>query len=250
MTALRIFGGKSQPILAFIVSAFLGGLTGLVEEVTFRGEVLPILSQWSVTNFGVGGNGILYGTVLSTTIFAFLHINPLGLLQGVDRDSAVETLVLFVFQLCTGTIFALLYLSTQNLAVPIVAHALYDFFTFYQTHLKVTGQMAYAEKESLLPRGNNAVERKWIEKKGDKYVQDVRQTFYLMDSNRDGVVSREELRVGLFSYGIKLSKIQSEKALLLADVDKSGEIDYTEFLEFVEGGSPSKAIKRSLLGVR
>ena len=37
----------------------------------------------------------------------------------------------------TGATFALLYVMSGNLAVPILAHSLYDCYTFYGTHLEV-----------------------------------------------------------------------------------------------------------------
>jgi len=282
MQMLRIFGPKARPLVALGISAALAGLTGLVEEVTFRGEILPTLAQWST----VPGNlpftvdpsqGIYYGVALSTIIFAALHVNPLGLFKG--KEAAIDALVLFGLQLSTGGTFAALYLASGNLAVPIVSHGLYDFYTFYKTHLVVTGQMEYVET-NIFGTGNgdgngdgngvgvgekgvgragvdngddgalSQIESKWIDMRGSTFVREARQTFYLMDTNRDGVVSREELRIALYSYGINLSKGESEVILDVADVDGSGGIDFDEFLSFMgPEGSTSKAIKGSLLGV-
>jgi len=247
-----------------------------VEEVTFREEILPTLAQWST----IPGNlpfpvdqsqGIYYGVALSTLIFAALHVNPLGLFKG--KDAAIDALVLFALQLSTGGTFAALYLASGNLAVPIVSHALYDFYTFYKTHLVVTSQMEYAETNIFVTNTEGGdeecavgekgvgsgggvdgvlsqIESKWIDMRGSTFVREARQTFYLMDTNRDGVVSREELRIALYSYGISLSKGESETVLEKADVDGSGEIDFDEFLSFMgPEGSTSKAIKGSLLGV-
>lgn len=254
MQMLRIFGPKPRPIVAAIVSLFLAGLTGLVEEVTFRGEILPTLTQWST----LPGNlpfpveqtqGIYYGVALSTFIFAALHVNPEGFFKG--RAAATDAGILLALQLCTGATFAGLYLATGNLAVPIVSHALYDFYTFYKTHLVVTTQMEYAVRNLEMDASPSAIEEKWIDMRGDTFVREARQTFYLMDTNRDGTVSREELRVALYSYGISLSKGESEVVLEKADADGSGEIDFEEFLGFMgTEGSTAKAIKGSLLGVR
>jgi len=181
-------------------------------------------------------------------------VNPLGLFKG--KDAAIDACVLFALQLSTGGVFAALYLASGNLAVPIVSHGLYDFYTFYKTHLVVTGQMEYAETNLVIPGGGGGtsvlsqIEQKWIDMRGSQFVREARQTFYLMDTNRDGVVSREELRIALYSYGISLSKGESEVILQTADVDGSGEIDFDEFLSFMgPDGSTSKAIKGSLLGV-
>ncbi|KAL3912673.1 MAG: hypothetical protein SGILL_006791, partial [Bacillariaceae sp.] len=124
---LRMFGDNPQPGLALGVTAFLATLTGLVEETIFRGQLLPGLAQWSSTNLGVdGGVGVFCGAALSTIIFAALHANPLSFLSG-SKEGIQDNLVLLAYQLVTGGIFASLYVATGNLAVPIVAHALYDF---------------------------------------------------------------------------------------------------------------------------
>jgi len=254
MTVLRMFGAVKQPIVALVISALLSGLTGLVEETIFRGEILPYLSQWATAGnlpfvAAVGGSNLLLGTILSTVVFAALHVNPLGFFAG--KDAAIDALVLFALQMCTGATFAILYLLTGNLAVPIIAHAIYDFYTFYATHLQITSQMEYAQVESLMPVGRDRkIERNWIDQRGEDFVREAKETFYLMDSNRDGVVSRRELRVALYSYGIRLSEGESEVVLENADADGSGAVDFDEFLQFIgPEGDTSEAVKQSLLGV-
>jgi membrane protease YdiL (CAAX protease family) len=240
---LRLFGPSPQPIAALVVSAIMAGLTGLVEEVTFRGMLIPALAT------RVGDGDILTGAVLSTFLFAFLHTNPGSFLKG--GDAARDNAVLLALQLVNGGIFALLYLTTDNLAVPIVAHALYDLYIFYKTHLvDVAGQMEYASRESMMPSFSSpALENKWIQQKGEDFVRGVKETFYLMDTNRDGVLSRKELRVALFSYGINLSMFQSEEVSQAADLDASGGIDLDEFIEFVgPSGSTGKAVRNTLFG--
>ena len=245
---LRMFGNTRQPEVALAVCAFLAGLTGLVEETLFRGQLLPILTEWSKANMGVdGGTGLAYGVTFSTLIFAALHANPTSLFRR--KEAIQDNLVLFAYQLVTGGIFASLYVATGNLAVPIVAHVLYDFVTFYKTHLDVTGQIQYAANEKLMPSTEYDVEMKWKAERGEQFVNDAREVFYLMDRNQDGVLSRKELRVALFSYDINLSKMDSETVADTADVDGSGDIDFGEFLEFIgPEGSTEKAVKYAILG--
>ena len=249
MAVLRLFGDSPQPILALPVSILLGSVTGIVEEVTFRGQALPTFSDWSTKYLGLGdGTGVVAGVVLSTFLFAFLHTNPLSLFSG-NKDAFVDNFVLLVFQIVTGAIFAILFLTTQNLAVPILAHAFYDFYTFYKTHLDISSQMQYASEQKLMPVGRNTVERKYTDLRSEQFVLEARESFYLMDTNRDGVLSRKELRVALFSYGINLSKMDSEMLARIADLDGSGGIDFDEFLEFVgPAGSTRRAVKSALLG--
>ena len=133
-------------------------------------------------------------------------------------------------QIVNGGTFAALYLITGNLAVSIITHALYDFYIFYKTHLvDVAGQMAYAEEQSLMPIcSSKAVENKWIMERGEDWLIELKESFYLADTNRDGGLSRKELRIALYSYGINLSKVESQIVKQVADIDVSGSIDFDE----------------------
>mmetsp|Transcript_28626 Transcript_28626/g.61385 ORF Transcript_28626/g.61385 Transcript_28626/m.61385 type:complete len:450 (-) Transcript_28626:186-1535(-) len=243
MAVLRLFGPTSQPIPAFVVSLFLSVTTGVVEETVFRGQALPVLAD-------TYGNGdILTGAFLSTLLFAVLHTNPLGFFKG--GEAFVDNFVLLVLQFINGAIFAFLYLLTGNLAVPIITHSLYDLYTFYKTHLvDVAGQMKYAEEEALMPIcSSKPIEKKWIKKRGEDWLKEAKQSFYLMDTNRDGELSRKELRIAMYSYGMNLSKIESEAVKQIVDTDESGSIDFDEYLEFIgPTGSRYKAVKNTLLG--
>ncbi|KAG7351447.1 CAAX protease self-immunity-domain containing protein [Nitzschia inconspicua] len=244
MAVLRLFGSKPQPVLAGIASLAMSALTGVVEETTFRGQLLPFFAN------NVGNGDEMVGLVLSSLLFAFLHTNPQAFLKG--GEAFLDNFVLFCLQFVNGSIFAFLYLSTGNLAVPIIAHALYDFYTFYKTHLvDVAGQMQYASEEAMMPNiKNKALERKWIAERGEDFVNGVKQSFFLMDTNRDGVLSPRELRIALFSYGINLSKAQTEKVAAAVDMDEDSTIDLDEFLAFVgpTKGSTAKAVRYTLFG--
>ena len=243
MAVLRLFGPTPQPIAAFVASAVLAGVTGLAEEVTFRGQLIPVLAN------RVGDGDVMVGAVLSTLLFAVLHTNLLGFAKGVD--ATLDNATLLALQVVNGGIFAGLYLATGNLAVPIIAHALYDFYIFYKTHLvDVAGQLEYSAKSESTSTMSPEVEQKWIEERGEAFVQGVKKAFYLMDTNRDGVLSRKELRIALFAYGINLSKMESEQVTNVADLDDSGSIDLDEFIEFVgPTGSTGEAVQNTLYAV-
>ena len=197
----------------------------------------------------VGNGDILTGAFLSTLLFAVLHTNPLGFFKG--KEAFVDNFALLILQMINGGTFAILYLLTGNLAVPIITHTLYDLYTFYKTHLvDVAGQMEYAEEESLMPMSSsNRIENKWVEKYGEGWLKQAKQAFYLMDTNRDGELSRKELRIALYSYGINLSKLESEEVEEVADTDGSGSVDFDEYLEFIgPTGSTLKAVRNTLLG--
>ena len=243
MAVLRLFGPTPKPIQVVGFSAAMAILTGIVEETTFRGQALTFFAN------NLGDGSILTGAVLSTLLFAFLHTNPTSFFKGGDETA--DNIVLFIFQCLTGTVFCLLYLLTGNLAVPIITHALYDFYTFVKVHfVDVAGQMEYAKEQSMMPKYKNmAAAKKWSNERGSDFIKGVQQSFYLMDTNRDGVLSRKELRVALFSYGINLSELQSQQVLQQADTNRQGDIDLDEFLAFVgPTGSARKAVRNTLFG--
>lgn len=243
MAVLRLFGPKPQPIKAFIITLIMSVSIGIVEETIFRGQLIPAYA----VNYGDGN--ILVGMVLSTLLFAVLHTNPLGFFKG--GDAFIDNGVLLILQILNGAIFACLYVLSGNLVVPIVTHTLYDFYTFYKTHMvDVAGQMQYAEEETLMPvASSNTIENKWVEERGLNWLKEAKQSFFLMDTNRDGELSRKELRVALFSYGITLSKVESQEVEIAADLDDSGSIDFDEYLEFIgPAGGRIKAVRNTLLG--
>ncbi len=96
---------------------------------------------------------------------------------------------------------------------------------------------------------SNRVENAWIQKRGQDWLREARESFYLMDTDRDGLLSRKELRISLYSYGVYLSRDESEKVKRSADTDDSGSIDFDEYLEFVgPTGSRYKAVRYTLFG--
>ena len=218
------------------------GLT-FIPLTTFEYQALPALTV------GVGNGDLLVGTFLSTLLFAVLHTNPSAFFKG--KDAFIDNFALLILQIINGGTFALLYLLTGNLVVPIITHTLYDLYIFYKTHLvDVAGQMEYAEEEALMPIcSSNQIETKWVQKYDEQWLKEAKQAFYLMDTNRDGELSRKELRIALYSYGINLSKLESEEVKTAADTDGSGFIDFDEYLEFIgPTGSRFKAVKNTLLG--
>lgn len=247
----RLFGEDKQPVFALIVSIALALLTGVVEETLFRGSLLPSLANYAVEHDMASTlrEGLPFGTAASTVVFALGHLNFFG---GLANLFSLDTLVLFGLQLCTGGSFALLFLLTGDLTVPIVAHFLYDLYTLYETHLVVTDQIAYSKVPlPPLPQQSLAAMR-WRMTNGKNFVDESRRVFLMMDSNRDDSISSAELRAGLFSLGLRLNEKKLGKNFRLADADNSGSIDFDEFLEFVGSAETeaAEAVKGSLLGVR
>lgn len=240
---LNYFGPTLRPVGAAGASLLMACFTGLVEETVFRGQSMPALANQ------FGGGDLLVGAALSTLLFAALHTNPLGFFKS--REAFVDNATLLALQLFNGGALAALYLASGNLAVAIVTHSIYDFYTFYKTHVvDVAGQMEYARAEALMPTcSTSRVERRWMEERGEEWLTAAKQSFFLMDTNRDGMLSRKELRISLYGYGVYLTKEQSARVKLAADADDSGAISFDEYLEFIgPTGSSYKAVRYTLLG--
>ena len=123
----RLFGDVKQPVFALVVSAVLALLTGVCEEIVFRGEILPSLAAYAVAH-GYAPTlreAVPFGVASSTLLFAVGHLPFFG---GLANFFSRDTLVLLALQLATGTTFALCFVLTGDLTTPIVAHFLYDLY--------------------------------------------------------------------------------------------------------------------------
>ncbi|KAK1605663.1 hypothetical protein QYE76_029336 [Lolium multiflorum] len=65
------------------------------------------------------------------------------------------------------------------------------------------------------------------EKISPEEIEGLKQMFRNMDTDKSGKITHEELRIGLAS---KISEAEVQKLMEAVDVDKSGNVDYTEFL--------------------
>jgi uncharacterized protein len=124
-SVMALLGGTFKPGLSFVTSAALGLAAGFGEEMLFRGVL-----QWEVASrFGdvvaLGGTSIVF-----------------GLLHAVTPLYAVLAGLASIY-------FGWLYQSADNLAVPIVTHALYDVGALLWAHWTVT-QMTVEEKDTIL----------------------------------------------------------------------------------------------------
>ena len=167
--------------------------------------------------------GALPGAGCAILLFALGHINSLAL--------GKETLLLFALQVFTGTSFTLLAFATGGLAAPIVAHCLYDWYTFYESHLAVTGQMEYSVEEG---GRDDALKRE----------------FRFIDTNRDGKISPDELRIALFSFGIKTDDATAKATFAAADTDASGDVSFGTCTSVKNGDGDASAVLRGLSASR
>lgn len=90
-------------------------LVGLVEELTFRGMILPLLIR--------RGWGLTGAVLLSSLLFGVIHY--FNLLRQPDNFAGVNGQVIIAF--CLGGFFAGLFLRTGNIFPAALFHAFFNF---------------------------------------------------------------------------------------------------------------------------
>ena len=114
-SVLSLLGGTWKPWLGLATATLLGLAAGFGEEMLFRGILqYELLSRTTSSALAVGASSLLFGALHAVT--------PLY--------AALATLA--------SVYFGALYLSTGNLAVPILCHALYDVGALLFAHWTVS----------------------------------------------------------------------------------------------------------------
>ena len=112
----------------WIEVAAISILAGLGEEMLFRGVAQTAIAHW------IGGNtGAVFGIVAAAVLFGAGH--------------AVH-LPYFVMATLMGAYFGGLFLYCDNLLVPIVAHALYDFVAILYLRSRLLQNESAAPEET------------------------------------------------------------------------------------------------------
>jgi len=124
-SVLALMGGRWRPLFALGVSTLLGIAAGLGEELVFRGILQYELGE------RIGEEAVAIG--ITSVIF--------GLLHAVTPLYAVLATVASVY-------FGFLYMQTQNLAVPIICHGLYDLGALMAAHWQVS-QLSASERRDI-----------------------------------------------------------------------------------------------------
>jgi len=114
-SVLALLGTKRKPLLALLTATALGLSAGIGEEMLFRGILQSEIAQ----RFGN-----MFAVSITSVVFGALH--------------AVTPLYAFLAAIASVFFGYLFQFSDFNLAVPIVAHALYDVGALLWAHWTVT----------------------------------------------------------------------------------------------------------------
>lgn len=134
-SVLAVMGRKRRPGVALLVSIMLGSVAGWGEEWLFRGVFQTVLTEKFSSEIGLG---------VSCIIFGLLHaVTPIyALLAGL-----------------ASLFFGKMYIVSQNLAVPMVCHAVYDIAALMWAHWSATA-LSTKEQDEILESGPGAVTTK------------------------------------------------------------------------------------------
>ncbi|XP_022252197.1 calcium-binding protein E63-1-like isoform X2 [Limulus polyphemus] len=67
----------------------------------------------------------------------------------------------------------------------------------------------------------------------DDVMEDLLAAFRVFDKDRNGFITRDELRVAMEMIGEPLSDLQLDELLKVTDVDNDGRINYEEFVRIL-----------------
>ena len=223
---LSLFGERRAPLAVGGVAAGLAFVTGVTEEILFRGVSFPNLvgalpAEWG----GAGAPGLAFGALASSLLFGVAH-------WGGDRTR--EGVALVALETVYGCILAAVYVTSgYQLVSPILAHALYDFEAILFPHLRVTALMAYARdgaggagESPLVSR--NALRIAAAAGQSADDVLRVRAAYLLVDRNRSGGIDADELRRLLAAFGIEPTKAQAD-AIVRKWAGGAKELSFDEF---------------------
>jgi len=170
---------------ALLCSTAIAVLTGLSEEIIFRG-------------------------IIPSAIFQTVHSAPIALfgqavLFGVGHQSSAatrgENRVIGTLQTVSGVWYGMVYLLAGGDILPaIIAHALYDLHVFMENWMQINDQMDYTEQavlERLTKADANEVRRIKQEAGPDFSAETLaflRRFFYAFDHDHAGSLSKSDVQ--------------------------------------------------------
>ena len=100
-------------LLIVILHPFIG--TGIFEEVLYRGLVLKIL----LNKMGDSKKGTIHSIIISSALFGFFHVG--NIFAGAP---VMSTITQMISATATGLFFAVIFVRTRKLLIPILLHGL------------------------------------------------------------------------------------------------------------------------------
>ena len=124
-SVLALLGRRRKPVAALVTSLALGAAAGPGEEMMFRGVLQSELANRLGDGFAIASSSLIFGALHAVT--------PLY--------AALATLA--------SLYFGFLYQSSQNLAIPIICHGVYDVGALIWAHWTVTAMSSDEQTEII-----------------------------------------------------------------------------------------------------
>ncbi|CAM9275359.1 unnamed protein product [Chrysoparadoxa australica] len=129
--------------------------------------------------------------------------------------------------------------SGRNLFAAMLAHFVYDAFTFFEVHGRAANE--YSAVVASMPQRREKV-KALIDTHGitEDFYNRALQMFNILDADGSGGISKRELRLAARTLGDQFLPLGDvEQVFKKADVDKDSFIEFDEYLAFlVEEGIP------------
>jgi len=173
----------------FLQSFALSTVTGFCEEAVFRRELPALISLYTGGNNGLSLLG-------SSLLFGLGHASKGMRLQ----ENAVMVSTMSIIGLGLG----LIYMFSGGDVVPcMIAHAVYDFVTFFKTWLDANAQIEYADKlyKQPLPQETEKEVQRILRSRKNKIsprlYNAARRLFFVFDFDKNMSLSKSEVRKGI-----------------------------------------------------
>lgn len=187
---------------ALVLSTALAMVTGVSEEIVFRG-IFPSV----IFNFAQSVPITLF---VQAFLFGSGHLSPQSFSSGENK-------VVVGLQTTNGLWYGLVYLATGGDILPcIVAHALYDIHAFVETWVRINDQIDYTESSVLqMLHPDDVVEIRKIKREAGpslstETLAHARRFFYAFDYEHRGSLSESDVKRAV-SFAFLQGKVQPDE---------------------------------------
>ncbi|GKT04684.1 CPBP family intramembrane glutamic endopeptidase [Furfurilactobacillus entadae] len=111
----------SQVLVGLFGTLIAAIITGYFEEVVFRGGIFGFLNSLIHSE-----RSILYSSLIAGLFFGVIHLSNLA-----GGASLAYTLAQMFYAAAYGFFAGMIYVKTQSLLLPVISHALADWFDFF-----------------------------------------------------------------------------------------------------------------------
>lgn len=122
----------SNNVTSWILHIFNCFSVSILEELVFRGIIFTLLFNLFANN----KNKVFLSIVISSSAFGLLHL--VNLFAG---EHIFYVTIQIGYSFLTGVLFAVSYLISRKIAVPIILHFIYNFGGLLQENGLLTGQI-------------------------------------------------------------------------------------------------------------